>query len=59
MGQQFKTSKLLSAATYFCSAMLILVFATTTSAQISTVSFHNPSESDADSTVLQINKLVE
>ena len=48
MGQQFKTSKLLSAATYFCSAMLILVFATTTSAQISTVSFHNPSESDAE-----------
>ena len=61
MGQQFKTSKLklLSAATYFCSTMLILAFATTSSAQISTVSFHNPSESDADSTVLQINKLVE
>ncbi|MDE0936864.1 MAG: DUF1549 domain-containing protein [Mariniblastus sp.] len=51
--------KLLSAATYFCSTMLILAFATTSSAQISTVSFHNPSESDADSTVLQINKLVE
>ena len=59
MGQQFKTNNLLNAASYFCSTMLILGFATTLSAQTSPVSFRGPAATDTDSTVLQINKLVE
>ena len=59
MGQQFKTNTLLNAASYLCSAILILGFATTSSAQTSPVAFRTTSAPDADSTVLQINKLVE
>ena len=59
MGQQFKTNTLLNAVSYLCSAILILGFATTSSAQTSPVAFRTTSAPDADSTVLQINKLVE
>ncbi|MCP4477633.1 MAG: DUF1549 domain-containing protein, partial [Planctomycetaceae bacterium] len=49
----------LTATSLFCSAVLILGFATNSPAQTSPVSLRTPNNSDTDSTVLQINKLVE
>ena len=59
MGQQFKTNNLLNQASYFCSTILIFVFTTTLSAQTTPVSFIATNATGVDSTVLQINKLVE